>query len=491
MIEVDFELFHVPAYKQKLLVSSFLWYIMFSPQLFSEIKVCEPNPCLHGGICSVVSEDQYSCDCTNTGYKGTKCDVGYFNISNYPTVITNEISPPITISCSPPTNQITLHVNSRDLKFAPSTLIFNRYTSLDQSIQVTARESGYYFISYSISGPNAHEFSLPEEDVLFVKSHENSPDDLLIDGLTLTFPYGCHKKQVGVCSELNLTPIVASSTSPFVSFGPLTATEGLVALDVGNITKVPLSLRGLNLLHSSEESLPDSCNENDVVSYSTESLIKSRALVKTFAEIVDNSLPTWMNITLSENKIVQKPQSSDLITHYLTGIQLQEAGVGNGLPLVDDMFYSLLATKYLNVTIVNDVDIFQSNQLSLALELCGESPLNIILQQRFQGHEGVIKDVQILNNLREYGWNFNFDSFQFSKTNTIKMLEKGRFWDGQSFVNLGASPGGNFAAVTSLKKHFNNLTFADITMEFGGTIIGNVKDINQVTSYTLRVCLIF
>ena len=462
-------------------------YNVFSLTFFSEIKVCEPNPCFHGGICSVVSQDQYRCDCSNTGYKGTNCDVGYFNISNYPTVITNEISPPIMISCSPPTNQITLHINSRDLKFAPSTLVFNRDNSLDQSIQVTARQTGYHFISYSISGPSAHEFNLPEEDVLFVKSHKNSPDDLSNDGLTLSFPYGCHKKQVGVCSGLNLTPIVASSTSPFVSFGPLTATEGLVALEVGNITKVPLSLRGINLQHTSEGTLPDSCNDNDVVSYSTESLIKSRALVKAFTEIVDNSLPTWINVTLSENKIVQKTQSSDLMTYYLTGIQLQKSGVGDGLPLDDDMIYSLLATKYLNLTIRNDVDIFRSNQLSLAVELCRESPPNIVLQQNFQEHKALIKDIQILKNLREYGWNFKFDSFHFSKANTIKVVEKGWFWDGQSFINLGASPGANFAAVLSLKKHLNNLTFADITMEFDGTLVGNVKDINKVTPYLFDI----
>ena len=370
-------------------------------------------------------------------------------------------------------------------------MIFSRGTSLDQSIRVTARQTGYYFISYSISGPNAHEFSLPEEDVLFAKSQKNSHDDLISnDGLTLSFPYGCHKKQVGVCSGLNLTPIVASSTSPFVSFGPLTATEGLVALEVGNIKKVPLSLRGLNLQHTSEETLPDACNDNDVVSISTESLIKSRALVRTFTELVDHSLPTWMDITLSENNIVQKTQSSDLMTHYLTGIQLQESGVGDGLPLVDDMIYSLLATKYLNLTIVNDVDIFRSNKLSLAVELCGESPSSIVLQQPFQGHKHVMKDIQILKNLREYGWNINFDSFQFSKANTIKMLEKGRFWDGKSFVKIGASSGANFAAVSSFKKQFNNLMFADITMEFDGTLIGNVKDINQVASYTLCIGLI-
>ena len=449
--------------------------------------MCEPNPCLHGGVCSVVSEDQFRCDCTHTGYQGTKCHIGYFNISNYPTVITNAISPPIMISCSPPSNHITLHVNSRDLKFNPSTLTFDRDTSLDQSITVTAQETGYYFVSYSISGPNAHEFNLPEEDVLFVQSHENSPGDLPIDGLTLSFPNGCHKKQVGVCSGLNLTPIVASSTSPFVSFGPLSATEGVVALEVGNVTKVPLSLRGLNLAHPSKESRPDSCNDNELVSYSAESLIKSRVLVKTFTDLVNDSLPTWMKITLSDSNVVQKTQSSDLSTYYLTGVQLQEAGVGGGLPIVDDMLHSLLATKNLNVTISNDVDILQSNKLSLAVELCGESPSNIILQPP-QGHRGVTKDIKILKTLTQYGWNLNFDSFQFSKTNTIKIPKKERLWNGESFVDLETSSGRNFAAVSSFKKNFKNLTFADITMDFDGTVIAGVKDINQVPS--LGICFI-
>ena len=455
--------------------------IRFILNCFSEIKVCQPNPCLHGGICSVVSEDQHSCDCTNTGYKGTKCQVGYFNISDYPTVIANVMSSPIALSSSAPTDHITLHVSSdHDLTFVPSTLIFNRDTSLNQSFRVKARKAGYYFITYSVSGPNAREFSLPVEDVLFVKTHENSTEKSSIEESTLYFPFGCHKKQVAVCPGVNLTPIFATSTSPFVSFGPLTATEGVVTLEVGNVTKLPLSLRGLNLPHISQKSLPDSCDNNDPVSYSTESLIRSRVLVKSFTDIVADSLPTWMNITLSENNMLKKTRSSDLMTHFLTGIQLQDAAVGQGLSVIGDMFYSLLATKNLNVTIEDDIDIFQSNALSLVVELCRELPSNIILQRSSEGHSGLMKDMQILKNLRKYGWNFNFDSIQFSKTSTLERPEKEIFWDGQNFVNLGASPGGNLAAVSSLKKHFQNSTFADITMEFDGTLIGNVKDINQV-----------
>ena len=465
------------------LTTQLLRVISFPLNCFSEIKVCEPNPCLHGGICSVVSEDQYRCDCTTTGYKGPKCDVGYFNISDYPTIITDAISPPITIRSSPPTEYVILRVTSRDndLMFDPTTLTFQRDTSLVQSIRVTAPETGYHFITYSISGPSADEFSLPEEDVIFVKPHENSPDNHPIEESKLYFPIGCHKKQVGVCPGVNLTAIVAFSTSPFVTFGPLSSTQGVVSLKVGDITTIPLSLRGLNLPHPNEESLPDSCNDNDVVSYSTESLIKSRALVKSFTDIVAESLPRWMSITLRNNNMIKRAQSSDLITHFLTGVQLKQAGVGEGLSLVDDMFYSLLATKNLNVTIKNDVDIIQSNPLSLAVQLCRESPSNIILQNTFEGHRGLMKDMQILKDMRKYGWYFTFESFQFSKTNTIRRQRKGMFWDGQNFVDLESSPGRNFAAVLSLKKHFQNLTFANIRMQFNGALIGHVSDIDKVT----------
>ena len=440
--------------------------------------MCQQNPCRHGGKCSIVSEYEYSCDCTSTGYKGTNCDVGYFSISDYPTVITNVVSLPITISSSPPTEYVTFHVDSRDLQFSPSTLVFNRDTSLNQSIRVTAQETGYYFISYSITGPSAREFSLPEEDILFVESPENSEGSSSIEESTSSFPFGCHKKQVGVCPG-NIS-IVASSTSPFVSFGPLSATEGIVALEVGNMTKMPLSLRGVNLPHPSQASLPDSCYDNGVFSYSTESLIKSRVLVKSCTDIISKSLPNWMNVSLSENNVVKKIHSSDLMTHFLTGTQLQDAAVGQGLPLIEDMFYSLLATKNMNLSILNDLNIFQSNALSVAVELCQESPSNIILQQSSETQTGGLKNTQIMRNLNEYGWNFNFNSIEFSKTNTIKRPTKGMFWDGQSFVNLGTSSGGNFAAVSSLEKNFQNSVFGDIRIKFDGTLIGDVEDIDQV-----------
>ena len=438
--------------------------------------MCQPNPCLHNGICSVVSEDKYTCNCALTGYTGTDCEIGFFQISDYPTIYRNVLSAPVAIISSPPTEYVILHLMSQDLKFSSPSLVFNRDSSLNQSFRITAQEEGFYIIRYSLSGPSAREFILPEDDILITKSREDSS----VGESTLYFPFGCYKKVIGACPGKNIS-IVATSTSPFVSFGPLSVTEGVVAIEVGNYTKIPLSLLGVTLPNPSVlYSVPDSCDHNDVVSYTTQSLLKSRTLAKSFTSVIADSLPTWIKITLTNKNLGKKIYSSEVKTHFLTGIELQGAGVGEGLPLQEDMFYSLLFTRSVNVTVQQDVDILNSNALSLAVDLCGKSPSNILLQPSFKKSVTAVNDISILKALKEYGWHFNIYSLQLSMKNTIRRPEKGIFWDGQHFFNVEATSDGTFALVTSFNKYFRNFTFADIRMQFDGTLIGCVNDINQV-----------
>ena len=345
---------------------------------------------------------------------------------------------------------------------------------------MVAREPGYYFIRYSLSGPNAREFYLPGEDVLFVLSDSDITEDTPEEESIMYFPSGCHKKQAGVCPGLGY-PIVATSTSPFIDVGPLWVTDGIVSIEVGNFKKLPLSLRGINLPWTASSFL-NSCKDNEVVLQSAEplALAKSRALPRSFTNAVTEGLPRWMNITLVERKLVKNLLSSDLLAYLLTGAKLQETGVGEGLPVVDDMFYSLLRTKYLNVTINNDQDILNSNDLSLVVELCGKRPLNVILQPFPEDRVTMIDNIGILKNLKQYGWHLNFDSIEFSKTNTIERPKKENFWDGENFFNVQESSDGTFAAVSFLRKNFRNCSFGDIQLLFEGTLIAKVGDVDQV-----------
>ena len=405
--------------------------------------------------------------------------MGFFTISEYQKIIANVVSFPIWITSSPPTDHVILHLRSPDLEFSSSSLVFHRNSSLNETFRVAAREPGYYFIKYCLSGPSAHEFSLPEEDILFVKPENSTAEDTSKQQSILNFPSGCHKKQIGVCPELG-HPIIATSTSPFVAIGPLFVTKGIVSIEIGNLTKIPLSLRGISLPQPSTAIIQDSCINNDVRSYSTESLIKSRTLPQSFANSVAEALPSWIKIAMSNQSFVKKILSSDLMTHFLTGRKLLDAGIGEGLSVDDDMFYSLLSTKYVNVTIQNDQDVLKSSGLSLAIELCGKLPSNIILHPFSHVPENLLNNVGTFKSLKQYGWHFNFHSVQFSKTNTIERPKKENFWDGKNFFDIPASSDGTFAAALALKKYFINSTFAHMRMEFNGTLIARINDIDQV-----------
>ena len=389
----------------------------------------------------------------------------------------NVLSPPITIIASQPTDKVILHLINRNLEINPSVLVFNRNSSLNQSIVVKAKEEGLYFIKYTLSGPSAGEYSLPEEDTLFVNSPKNSTDTLQMGNNILNFPVGCHKKQVGVVLGSKL-PIMVSSTSPFVSFGPLSVTQGIVSIEISNSTKLPLSLVGVNLPNTSIIFHP-TCADRGIVPYSIGSLLRSRVLAKSFIDAIENSLPTWIKVTLSKSNSVKTRYSSEKKTYFVTGTTLRKASIGKNLPVVDNSFYSVLSTNNLNITVENNTDIFKSKPIAIAVELDGKVPSNVLM--RSSSDEHVVNNLSIFRQIEKFGWSFEFHSLQISKDNSIKRQEKKGFWDGDKFFNVESSSDGTFAAVTLLKKHFKNTTFAaDLKMEFDGTIIGHVEDINKV-----------
>ena len=44
------------------------------------VDLCDPTPCLNGGICEGTGSRAYTCQCIN-GWNGTHCDQGYYIIN--------------------------------------------------------------------------------------------------------------------------------------------------------------------------------------------------------------------------------------------------------------------------------------------------------------------------------------------------------------------------------------------------------------------------
>ena len=413
---------------------------------------------------------------------GTHCDVGFFTIPDYPTITNNIPSRPLTIRCSRPTNHVTLNFISEDLQFSPTNLVFKHNNHGHQSIQITAPEEGYYFIRYSLSGPNALDYHLPQEDILFVHSQNSTTVDSSSELPLREFPNGCFKKQLGICPGSN-TAIMASSTTAFLPFGPLELTQGMVAIEIDNAKKVPWSLVGLNLPNSSANPFPNTCNGNDIT-YSVQKLIKQRTLAKSFTNLVADSFPTWMSVGLSDGISDKKCYTSEIKTNFLTGQELRKSTIGGDLPIAEHTFYSLLATRNLNMTINNDSDILNSNSLTMAVDICGKSPFNVLVRPTYQESFNSLNEISTFKTIEKYGWGLNVTSVQFSRTNNLNRSKKEGLWDGYKYFNINASSDGTFATVSSLKKNFRNANFADITLDFDGTLIGHVNDVNKVKYFS-------
>ena len=47
----------------------------------SDVDQCQPNPCLHEGVC-IRGETEFTCDCEDTGYTGDTCQNGNLFLSS-------------------------------------------------------------------------------------------------------------------------------------------------------------------------------------------------------------------------------------------------------------------------------------------------------------------------------------------------------------------------------------------------------------------------
>ena len=415
--------------------------------------MCEPNPCRHGGKCTTtITSRQFSCDCSSTRYQGTTCEIGVINIPDYPTLTAGVPTKSIEFRASPPDNSVTFTPRSLWVKFNPPYLVFQRNVTTLQSLTMTAQQSGFLPVDYHLFGPSAASFRKPERNTFFVESAENA-------ALNISFASGCYKLQLNKCPRSNET-ITAYSTSSWSKFAGIAFTEdqALVSLSTGNVELLH-SMNDVIFLPEKLPSLNEDCAVDSSVTYSTAELVKRRALTKSFLKVLRNNLPKWLDIKLRGNL------PSNSMVHqarYLTGKSLREEAAFEGQPLTEDTFFSLLISPDLDVFVHGDRVSFglqdRRARVSVALELCGPPPSNVVLRPS-PGTINALNKLSVMKQLRDRGWKFEIDSVQVSR---------GLF--GKRRLTMFATFSKDLDISDAVKSR----------VDFGGTIIVNVDNLNNV-----------
>ena len=435
---------------------------------FLEIKVCEPNPCRHGGHCITTTSSLFTCNCSNTGYQGTTCEIGLIDIPNYPTLAAGVLVESVEFRASQPDSYIIFTPRSVGVEFDPPYIVFQRNSSTSQSLAMTAQYPGLNQVSYSLSGPSAAGFQTPEPNVFFVESAKKVAQKIPVySTMKLTFPSGCYNIELNRCPRSDVT-ITAHSTSPWIMFGPTATTDGLVGLSTDHV-KLPHSMTGSNFIPEKSSSSNLDCVINSSMTYFTEEMIRRRVLAKSFLNVVRDSLPKWLDITLRSNLSSTSMAETDLQAYYLSGKGLREEGAISGQPFLEDTFFSLLLSSDLDLIVHGNRVSFglddHTARFSVALELCGPSPSNVILRPPPNGFN-VMKRLLIMKQLRDNGWNFKIESLQI--------------------FNVGKlSPKRDLILFTTFSKDLVISSAVKSRLDFRGTIIINVTNLDNVRNLNI------
>ena len=424
------------------------------------MKACKPNPCKHGGRCTTVSINHFSCNCSGTGYQGKKCERGVIVKPHFPALVAGVATKSLEFRASPPDEYFILTPSSRFIQFNPPSLLFKKHASAPQSVTMTATRAGFQSVQFKLGGPGAAAYESLQPILFFVQSKRNAINN---NGTELIFPSGRCKLELDKCPGSNLT-ISAYSTSPWITGG---ITRGQISLRNGNI-ELPYSILGGNLDSKKFASSNPSCATTS--RYSLTEMVRRKILAKSFLNAVRDRLPKWLEVKLHDNFPLNFTLKSDLQTYYLSGKRLVEKAPMKGLPLCKDTFFSLLLSPDLDVVVHGDRVSFKMNDRStrfaVAVDLCSSSPNDVILRPS-PGTLDVLDQLSVMKQLQDKGWKFKIESLQLSK----KLF--GKTATNRTLIMYAAFSKQLNASANDVKSR----------VDFEGTIFVNVENLNSVSIF--------
>ncbi|KAL9950574.1 hypothetical protein ACROYT_G043090 [Oculina patagonica] len=300
------------------------------------ITVCNPNPCLRGGVCRSINSTAYRCNCTKTAYTGNKCHLGVFRTPKYPRLQVG-FNLNITFTLSPPENDLVMTPSGPGVEFHPRSLLVSpaglpKGTLYQAKMAITARLPGAHLIKYTLSGVDAKSYQTVLPDVVSVAEN----DTLCNDTASISFPSGCHKLRLFKCHNgddfLN-----AMSTESWKRYKRQVSTEGFITILSSNLT-LPLALRGSFDKMSLSSIQTD--QKGECKAHTNMQCLPTETLASAFLKSLNASFPIWFRLVPS--KTFSNFKANDMITYIWKGKQLKGVLQDMELSISEESYYSVL-----------------------------------------------------------------------------------------------------------------------------------------------------
>ena len=394
----------------------------------SEIILCKPNPCLHGGQCIVISSRQFSCDCEQTGYEGNLCERGVVTPPDFPKLIPGHPSEKLEMGAKPE-NSLTVNLNpTMNLTIQPEKLIIQHPESKVE-FQITGYTSAVGMVTYSLDGVNKYDFTAPRKSVVFIGHNVSSQDSVYtrLGLLAGELPVGCQRMDMKKFLACDFK--IAFHTNSNIST-PTLIESGPVHIITSDNRTIPLSLAGydfssplplekdimerlIGLTNISDRwqlnnQRPD-CYNIGLTGKDLIEMIQKDAFSKSFLRYLTDQLPLWLRFRVREESNL-----FDIGNIQSNLLQTRDAHLSNTICKFPVHIQTALVLYRPMVTFNISVD---NNRLSLsskgscfAADIC-EPGVFLTLSQRARKK---FATMQFMQDLTLGGWELLVSSFGFS-----------------------------------------------------------------------------
>ncbi|CAH1777824.1 unnamed protein product, partial [Owenia fusiformis] len=132
------------------------------------VDACHPNPCKHGGICSLGDDDSFICACADSGFGGILCNRRILMANVVDDAFNSgQKSGSIQVRAKPE-NSLTITPTAPGLSFLPTSLELRNDVTVGY-FEVKSISSGPKPIKFILSGSDADIFDVVDELQVFVK----------------------------------------------------------------------------------------------------------------------------------------------------------------------------------------------------------------------------------------------------------------------------------------------------------------------------------
>ena len=466
--------------------------------LSSEITPCSPNPCQHNGECVTVGEDDFSCDCSLTGYTGVTCNVGVLTLPSYPALT---IGVPVIVTITAvPDYELIISITSSDTNniiISPSTVnITNPASSATFSIEARGSGvAGLYSISYRLSGVNADDYSTPSDSIVFVRPMRPMMNYFEARGLPngeLT-AMGCFEAPQSLQCQNGVQQINIYSTSQWSNDSNTIRTNGIVHVVSDQIRPLLLAIAGANISVEQNKLTVERLHIN--YSVSSESTGNCTSFVPNVTDLYDflrfkalstsflrsTFRPTWLQFMVTSNEQIDSSGDTAYLAYVVNREKLNNIDACRNI-ITNENTLHLVVRHDSSLTInvarseVTYIPI-DNSVVCLSVELCSQT--TSLFHIGLPSDIGVLNQLEFMSDLSGAGWRMDLDAVTIATSGNlvpVNMMET--YWTGSSYQPV-SFPGAHIGLGGSFTREFSD-TATTVTVHLLGDVYWRVERLNQV-----------